>query len=81
MIALRANFEFPELIGGPHWGDKPRYLQRHAERARRYAEQVRERANHAPDSLSKRRILKLAKRYEKMANLAEEQVKNLDRII
>jgi hypothetical protein len=57
MIALRANFEYrvtSQFIGNGMPGDKPVYWQRHAERARRYAEQVRERAEHAPDSQSKR---------------------------
>jgi hypothetical protein len=35
MIALRTNFEY--------WGYKSGYWQWHAERTRRYAEQVRER--------------------------------------
>jgi len=73
MIALRINFEY--------WGYKSWYWQRHAERTRRYAEQVRERAEHATHCLSKRRILNLAKRYERMANLAEERVKKHDRNI
>jgi hypothetical protein len=73
MIALRTNFEY--------WGYKSGYWQWHAERTRRYAEQVRERAEHATHSLSTRRILNLAKRYERMANLAEERVKKHDRNI
>ena len=73
MTALRDNSE--------HWGDTPGYWRQHAERARKLAEQVRQRAKYAPRSRTKQRILKLAKRYEQMANLAEERVKKHDRNI
>jgi hypothetical protein len=39
------------------------------------AEQVRERAEYAHDYVSKQRTLKLAKRYDQMANVAEERAK------
>ena len=54
--------------------------QERAEQARRCAEQVRERAQYATHIRNKRQILKLAKRYERMANLAEESVKEDDNI-
>jgi len=57
-------------------GDKSGIWQERAERVRKYAEEVRERAQYA--RLSKRQILKLAKRYERMANLAEERAKKDD---
>jgi hypothetical protein len=59
-----------------HWGDKPRYWQQHAERARKRAQELQQRAEHAPRYLTKQRILKLAKRYEQMANLAEARINN-----
>ena len=73
MTALRDNSEY--------WGDTPGYWRQHAERARKLAEHVRQRAKYAPRSRTKQRILKLAKRYEQMANLAEERVKKHDRNI
>jgi hypothetical protein len=65
MTALRA-----------YGGDKSGIWQERVERARRYAKEVRERADHAVRTQSKQRLLKLAKRYERMANLTEKQVKN-----
>jgi hypothetical protein len=69
MTALRDNSEY--------WGDTPGYWQQCAERARKLAEQVQQRVKHAARSRTKQRILKLAKRYDQMANLAEERVKKL----
>jgi hypothetical protein len=42
---------------------------------------MQQRTKYARPSLSKRRILNLAKRYDQMANLAEERVKKHDRNI
>jgi hypothetical protein len=49
------------------------YWRQHADRARQRAEELRQRTKSAPHSLSKKRILNLAKRYDQMANLAEER--------
>jgi hypothetical protein len=57
-----------------YWGDNVGYWRQHAERARKRAEQVRERAEYTAHYVSKQRILKLAKRYDQMADLAEERV-------
>ena len=57
-----------------HWGDKPGYWQQHAERARKRAQELQQRAQHAAQYQPKQRILKLAKRYERMANLAEARI-------
>jgi hypothetical protein len=58
-----------------YWGDNSEYWLQHAERARKRAEQVRESAEYAHDYVSKQRTLKLAKRYDQMANVAEERAK------
>jgi hypothetical protein len=73
MTALRDNSGFR--------GDTPTYWRQHADRARKLAEQMQRRTKYARPSLSKRRILNLAKRYDQMANLAEERVKKHDRNI
>ena len=59
-----------------YWGDSAGYWRQHAERARKRAEQVRQRAEYAVHYLAKQRILKLAKRYDQMADLAEKRVNN-----
>ena len=73
MTALRDNSKY--------WGDTPGYWRQHAERARKLAEQVPQSTKYARPSLSKLRALNLAKRYDQMANLAEERVKKHDRNI
>jgi hypothetical protein len=65
MPALRDNSKYRGDISG--------YWRQRAERARKLAEQVRQSVKYAPQKLSKQRILKLAKRYDQMANLAEER--------
>jgi hypothetical protein len=66
MQAIRHNTEY--------WGDNAGYWRQHADRARQRAEQMRQRAECMAHYLSKQRILKVAKRYDQMANLAEERV-------
>jgi len=58
-----------------YWGDKSEYWLRQAEQAPNRSEQERERAKHAGDYVSKKRTLNLAKRYDQIANLAENRVK------
>jgi hypothetical protein len=58
-----------------YWGNNSWYWRQHAERGRNRAEMARQRAKGATHYLSKQRILKLAKLYDQMANLAEERVK------
>jgi hypothetical protein len=70
MAELRDNFGY--------WGNNSDYWRQHGERARKCAEQARQRAECARDYLSKQMILKVAKRYDQMANLAEERVKKRD---
>jgi hypothetical protein len=57
-----------------YWGNNSCYWRQHVERGRKRAELARQRAKGAPHYLSKQRILKLAKLYDQMANLAEERV-------
>jgi hypothetical protein len=67
MTALRNKSEY--------WGNNSWYWRQHVERDRKRAELARRRAKDASHYLSKQRILKLAKLYDQMANLAEERVK------
>jgi hypothetical protein len=67
MTVLRKKSEY--------WGNNSWYWRQHAERGRKRAELARQRAKDAPHYLSKQRILKLAKLYDRMANLAEDRVK------
>jgi len=57
-----------------HWGASGIWQER-AERARGCAEKAQERADNATHIQFKRRMLKLAKRYEQMVNLAERAAK------
>jgi len=62
------------------WEDNRTIWQKRAEQARGYADQVQERGRNATDKLFKRRMLRLANRYEQMANMAERAAKEeLDR--
>jgi hypothetical protein len=63
-----------------YWGDNSKYWLRHAEQARKRAEQERRRAEYACGHASKERMLNLAKRYDQMANLAEDRVTKCDNI-
>jgi hypothetical protein len=67
MTVLRKKSEY--------WGNNSWYWRQHAERGRKRAELARQRAKDAPHYLSKQWILKLAKLYDRMANLAEDRVK------
>jgi hypothetical protein len=67
MTALRNKSDY--------WGNNSLYWRQRAERGRKRAELARHRAKDTPHYLLKQQILKLAKLYDRMANLAEERVK------
>jgi hypothetical protein len=60
MVRPRHNSEY--------WGNNSEYWRQHSDRARKCAEQARQRAECSRDYLSKQVILKVAKRYDQMAD-------------
>jgi len=57
-----------------YWGDKAWYWEQYADRARKRAQEMLQRAQCTAHYLTKQRMLKLAKRYDQMAHVAETRV-------